>query len=286
MTIGELLKQERLQQEKTQKEWIGDIVSQSYYAKVEKNIHRISAADLIKILTRNNVSFSNFAKELNHKKLAREKLEIDQKNRISNLLYEATYNNSEKDLRKIKKLLSNKNFNLSHKEEWLLYTDAEISEVTNQQLDKKEALALKDKLFNMPSFDKLTLELYCNLMHIYDFDSNIVIAKRIINQFQNTNNYRTQEIILGIIDNILIDSIEQNRYEETGFFIKAADQITTKPELFFVKNMLLLLENLIEYHFDKQASHLVICTDTIKNMKRTGLQEYADQIEKFITEHK
>lgn len=39
MTIGELLKEERLAKSKTQKEWVGNIISTSYYAKVEKNKH-------------------------------------------------------------------------------------------------------------------------------------------------------------------------------------------------------------------------------------------------------
>ena len=33
MTIGELLKEERLAKSKTQKEWVGNIISTSYYAK-------------------------------------------------------------------------------------------------------------------------------------------------------------------------------------------------------------------------------------------------------------
>lgn len=36
MTIGELLKEYRLSQNKKQKEFIGQIISPSYYSKVEK----------------------------------------------------------------------------------------------------------------------------------------------------------------------------------------------------------------------------------------------------------
>ncbi|MDF7682330.1 XRE family transcriptional regulator [Lactobacillus sp. ESL0679] len=36
MTIGELLKDYRIQQKKTQKEWARNIISPSFYAKVEK----------------------------------------------------------------------------------------------------------------------------------------------------------------------------------------------------------------------------------------------------------
>ena len=53
MTIGELLKDYRIKQGKNQREFIAGIVSQSYYSKVEKEIHRITADDLLEILNHN-----------------------------------------------------------------------------------------------------------------------------------------------------------------------------------------------------------------------------------------
>ncbi|MBI0034003.1 helix-turn-helix domain-containing protein [Lactobacillus sp. M0396] len=55
MTIGELLKEFRIRNLKTQKEWTAGIVSPSYYSKVEKGIHRITAEDLLAILTANQI---------------------------------------------------------------------------------------------------------------------------------------------------------------------------------------------------------------------------------------
>ncbi|MCT6890712.1 MAG: helix-turn-helix domain-containing protein, partial [Lactobacillus sp.] len=53
MTIGELLKDYRISQKKTQKQWAKDVISPSFYAKVEKNLSRISAEDLIELLHSN-----------------------------------------------------------------------------------------------------------------------------------------------------------------------------------------------------------------------------------------
>lgn len=55
MTIGQLLKQYRIESLKTQKEWAGNVISQSYYSKVEKDQSRITADDLIALLHFNNV---------------------------------------------------------------------------------------------------------------------------------------------------------------------------------------------------------------------------------------
>ena len=50
MMIGSLLKEYRLKQNKSQRKFIGSIVTQSYYSKVEKNISQITADNLIGLL--------------------------------------------------------------------------------------------------------------------------------------------------------------------------------------------------------------------------------------------
>lgn len=60
MQIGSLLKEYRLSQGKRQKEFVGEVVSQSYYSKVEKNANRITAEDLIDLLNYNNIPLWEF----------------------------------------------------------------------------------------------------------------------------------------------------------------------------------------------------------------------------------
>ena len=56
MTIGELLKEYRQKKGLTQKQFADGIVSTSYYSKVEKNEHRITVEDLVKILEHNDIA--------------------------------------------------------------------------------------------------------------------------------------------------------------------------------------------------------------------------------------
>ena len=58
--IGSLLKEYRLKQNKSQRKFIGSIVTQSYYSKVERNIHQISADELIAILNRHHIDNAAF----------------------------------------------------------------------------------------------------------------------------------------------------------------------------------------------------------------------------------
>ena len=67
MTIRELLKDYRISQKKTQKQWAKDVISPSFYAKVEKNLSRISAEDLIELLHSNQIPVIDFFSKLNQK---------------------------------------------------------------------------------------------------------------------------------------------------------------------------------------------------------------------------
>lgn len=67
MMIGSLLKEYRLKQNKSQRKFIGSIVTQSYYSKVEKNISQITADNLIGLLQYNNISVQEFFNNFSQK---------------------------------------------------------------------------------------------------------------------------------------------------------------------------------------------------------------------------
>jgi Rgg/GadR/MutR family transcriptional activator len=279
VTIGNLLKKFRLNKEKTQREWIGNIISPSYYSKVEKDIHRISAEDLVSLLNYNSVSLIEFFSELNSSKQSK----YNQERELMTVITDAYYRNSKKELLKLKELVDKSD--LPNKGTDLLYLDAYIANVNNEDLNDIEKKALKDQIFSRPNFDKSKLVLYCNFMMFYDLESNMLITRRIIKQFQGTNDVKTLAMILSVIGNLLIQCIEENEYEGTDFLIIAADQIDTKPELFFYKNVILLLKNMIKYHYKTEAKYLDICRRAIENFSLLGMPEYGQELERFFKKY-
>lgn len=279
VTIGNLLKKFRLNKEKTQREWIGNIISPSYYSKVEKDIHRISAEDLVSLLNYNSVSLIEFFSELNSSKQSK----YNQERELMTVITDAYYRNSKKELLKLKELVDKSD--LPNKGTDLLYLDAYIANVNNEDLNDIEKKALKDQIFSRPNFDKSKLVLYCNFMMFYDLESNMLITRRIIKQFQGSNDVKTLAMILSVIGNLLIQCIEENEYEGTDFLIIAADQIDTKPELFFYKNVILLLKNMIKYHYKTEAKYLDICRRAIDNFSLLGMPEYGQELERFFKKY-
>ena len=105
MPIGELLKDYRIKQGKNQREFIDGIVSQSYYSKVEKEIHRITADDLLEILNHNGIPVKKFFEKL---EIDPNQWQIDKINKLMEEITEASY--SEQAIDQIRKIREKERF--------------------------------------------------------------------------------------------------------------------------------------------------------------------------------
>ena len=105
MTIGELLKEERMEKGLTQKQFADGIVSTSYYSKVEKDEHRITAEDLIAVLEHNNIPLWSFFKELSLKGNFQHEYKIN----LEAEVMDAYYHSDSKRLEEIIQDLNNSN---------------------------------------------------------------------------------------------------------------------------------------------------------------------------------
>ena len=279
MTIGQLLKQYRIESSKTQKEWAGNTISTSYYSKVEKDQHRITAEDLIALLRANNIKLWEFFGKLSQE----DKVRYDENRDIGEAMNEAFYHNDKDQLKDIKNVIANSE--IADKEDQLLFINAVIALVGNhnvENLDEKDKIELKEKIFNISDFDESKLALYCNFMTLYDLDNNLLISRRVITQFRYSGNSNVQETILAIVINILFMCIEENRYKETEFFIQAADQISTKPNLFFYKNCIFILKNIVNYHYEKKDEYVNKARMAIDHISSLGMPEYSKDMKKIL----
>lgn len=283
MTIGELLKEERTRLGKTQKEFAHHVISPSYYAKVEKNIHRITAEDLIKLLDYNNLSVTDFFNRLTDEGTANTR-----RRQIWSTALHAMYDEDQAALLKVKQEISRSS--LADKDDMLLYINGWLEDLKSYDStytpNPKIVSALKNKIFNMPNFNKEKLELYNNNLQFYGVADNKVIVKRIMKQYRGSQDKDIQIELLAIISNLLITMIEHHNYQETKLFMNYANRIKTRPELFFYKNVLLLVENMIAYHFDKNKNHLRKCKIALDNYALLGLPSFAKSERKWFNEYK
>ena len=52
-----------------------------------------------------------------------------------------------------------------------------------------------------------------------------------------------------------------------------------------MKNVLVLLENMISYHFEHKSEYLSKCKWAVKNFTLLGMSEYGEQIKIFFNEN-
>ena len=278
MTVGELLKKYRVEQMKTQKQWVGNIISPSFYAKVEKNIHRITVEDLLALLRYNKIVSVDFFKRLDQN----DKNNYEFEKEIINQIIDAYYQQSKSKLEQIRQTVIASN--LPDKDEQLAFITGYIALLDNdfRGLDKQTKTKIKNRLFNISVLDRNDLYLYCNFMSFFDLNSNLMLSKRLIRHFKDDSDVIVQKAILSIISNLLILCTTANRYDETTFFIETARQIDINPDLAFYRGVFVFFESLIASHYRQQENDLEDCQTIIDFFNLIGMREYSEQLKKFM----
>lgn len=283
MTIGELLKQKRLENGKTQKDWVGGIVSTSYYAKVEKNQHRIAAEDLLAILKHNDLSISDFFKNLTDKKSPI----ISQRNEINRRTIDAVYQNDLDQLNALIEQIKNYNWPQADKEESILLIQGFIESVKDDLNDdylpdQTVARNIKEKIFNIPDFNRFKLELYTNFMFMYDYQTNLVLTKQVIKQIDQTKDEKEVLAICGILNNMIFQLIENKKFALTQPFFEAAEKLPNLPDLYFPRSMICLSRYVVNYHFNHKKEDLDKAKLIAKTFTITGYKDFGESAQKYI----
>ena len=282
MTIGKLLKEARLKKGLSQKQFSDGIISTSYYSKVEKNDHRITAEDLIALLEHNNIPMWSFFKELSMKGDIQHEYVLDLEAEVMN----AYYRSDVKKLKQIKQEIENSN--RKDKENFALVVSGWIENLKedDEAPDIEVRNALKDKIFNIDNFDHEKLSLFCNFMSFYNLEDNFMIVKNIIGKFITNNETGAQANLLAIIANLLCMSIEEKNYSYVDYLVSSAEKLPLKPQLFLPKEMICFYKFLIQYQTSKDEVNLSKCRNIIENIKLVGMTDYGNAIEDFLNKYK
>lgn len=278
MTIGSLLKKYRLEQGKTQAKFVGKIIDRSYYAKVENEIHQISARDLISILAYNGIDLSDFFTQINEKYESYKKQILHQRK----LMEQAYYKVDIKQMQKIKHIINESGLLKSDKETQNLLVEGfiellKVDDKPNLSLQKE----LKEKIFDIPEFNKTKFMLYCNSMRFYSFQDNKIITRKLVRRYGLTEDTIIQKDLLSIVINLLAFSIEENKFNDIGFCFSYVNSIPTTPDICFYKNVIQFFECLIKYKQSGNGSFLEICDVIIKNLSISSMKNYSLELSKF-----
>lgn len=206
MNIGVALKQERIKLNLNQSQMAGNVLTKSFYSKVERNLCSIRAEDLLSILSLHNIDYSSFFKKL--------ELEHDNSNKLSevectNLLHAAYYQNDLSKVLKVQELLKQRDtskINVNSINAQIIIIKAAISN-TLDKISPKEKEYIKRTIFETDNWTENSLRLFAISMFIFDTDDMNSVLTIILNNIQDINSISedTQKIFSAILINYLLE---------------------------------------------------------------------------------
>lgn len=85
---------------------------------------------------------------------------------------------------------------------------------------------------------------------------------------------------------MLIFCIRNKRFEETEVFVNYADQIKTKPEVFFYKLLIPAFYNIVKYQDNHDQKYLDETEIIIESIKLAGMPDYGKELEELLVANK
>lgn len=171
--MGEILKKIRIEKKLTQSEFAHNVISESFYSKVERGKNELNAVDLLNLLQVNNINKEDFFAQLNSK--SNNDLQRDLKVQLLN-----AYSLGDKEkINTLNKQIQNSDYHTNIKISSLL-----IEAVVNNRVEEltyKEKNQIKRSFFEVDDWTRniTTLQLLCNSMVIFNLDELVLFMKNL-----------------------------------------------------------------------------------------------------------
>ena len=169
MQIGKELKKLRLELGLSQTEMVGDILTKSYYSKIERGLHEINAKDLIEILERNRVNISDFFQGIESKGKSKKYLE-----QLRNAYYEQN----------LSKIVEIRKICATDYQYRNVYAHALLLEnfFKKKKLSCKEEAMIKKLILNIDEWGEDNLRLFAMAISLFDeseieYELNMILIK-------------------------------------------------------------------------------------------------------------
>ena len=192
MQIGKELKKLRLELGLSQTEMVGDILTKSYYSKIERGLHEINAKDLIEILERNRVNISDFFQGIESKGKSKKYLE-----QLRNAYYEQN----------LSKIVEIRKICATDYQYRNVYAHALLLEnfFKKNKLSCKEEAMIKKLILNIDEWGEDNLRLFAMAISLFDeseieYELNMILRKY---KEMDKASRKIQEILGGIMVNYL-----------------------------------------------------------------------------------
>lgn len=258
MNIGETLKSMRLHAGLTQTEMAAGIVSESYYSKVERGVHDISADALFKILIKHHLDPVSFFMKMSYRK---------KNNNLLGDFTEIEFAQSKKDLNELNKVEAQLNkkysegwparlkFQLEMARAWITHSNKDIDPEIKR---KAKQVVLEDKMDREMFY---YLSQACVLLDIKDASRLFDLAVKAYNKNPEIDVMSVTYIALLCINflNCCYHKNGEKKYIELA--INTVLQLPAEPHIAYHKILAVYYRALFNKDYQKAATMIEIFTE-------------------------
>lgn len=226
--MGEILKKIRIEKKLTQSEFAHNVISESFYSKVERGKNELNAVDLLNLLQVNNINKEDFFAQLNSK--SNNDLQRDLKVQLLN-----AYSLGDKEkINTLNKQIQNSDYHTNIKISSLL-----IEAVVNNRVEEltyKEKNQIKRSFFEVDDWTRniTTLQLLCNSMVIFNLDELVLFMKNLEHAYEgklDKYSFDVQRIIAAICINYFHNCYVYSDFKKADIGFKIIDHLAKIPDL-------------------------------------------------------
>ncbi|PKZ86734.1 helix-turn-helix domain-containing protein [Lactobacillus crispatus] len=278
MTIGEALKQTRKSMKLSQTEMAGDVLSTSYYSKIERGLNDIQTQDLIDLLKQHGLQASIFLERIENEDSEND---LAHKNLIwQKQLEDAYYHQQIERLEDLKIEIGkykNQSQNIFNLYALVVFSIASLKKQIDQ-ISENIKRQVRQIVFDSDEWSESTLQIFAMTMMIYAPEDMDFLINSIFRTYRhNVSNLsgQLQEIMSAIAINYLANVYVQRRKIDLNLIY---DFISKLPEI--PRNALAkIVANYYHYCFDGKNEE---ADQIIEFMKSNGMSHL---IKNFIVEN-
>lgn len=243
MEIGPLLKKYRLNMGLTLERMAAGVLSISYYSKIEKGQHRISAEDLFALLHAHSISLEDFLSQLDTKENVMKE--------YNHRLIAAYYQN---DTSSILKIIDEWKDSTEESAIQLVALAESCLHALNDQfaISQQSIHIIKEKLFLLPNWNLFKLSLYTNFIDVYSIETNQMIIGSILSKKMATFNEEEKKTIIAILLNYVGQLMMAEENLLVAYYLdKTRTLLIPRPDLMYYKALFTYYEHLNHYILDR-----------------------------------
>ncbi|EUJ26328.1 helix-turn-helix domain-containing protein [Listeria cornellensis] len=277
-SYGKTLKQIRINKGLTQKDVAENIISHSFYAKVERDDSNIAADRLLDILDRLNMEGDEFL-------FIHNGYNEPYKRTLRQDLLQTFFKN---DTEKMTQLRAEIDLKFRETDDFfyqLLSIDTYciIQKLNDEPIDVALIEPLKNYLFDTETWGHYEAMLFTNNMFIFDIETNLMFANKLLKNLKQYEQYSLHERhILTALINLTILCIDNDYTHETDYYLKLLSTRKKNPKFLYERNITLFLNGICLIRDDQVTEGRAKSERAIQILNTLNMTNNAKRYQKYL----